>query len=162
MSDPRQRRRLTIALVLAVTLTAAVAGAAPRALEPSKVVVHVIARDYALEAPDTVRAGDVGFELGNRGTQYHELLVGLLRPGATAGDIVAAHQRGVTLRQLSQAYLAEGVSGALLAAPGTRSPAQLIVPLQQGRDYVLLCQLRDSVGKPPHAVLGMFRLLHAR
>ena len=162
MPDPRRRRRLTVPLAFAVTLAATLVGAAPSAPQPPTVVVRVVARDYALEAPDTVRAGDVAFELENRGAQYHELLVGLLRPGATADDIVTAHKRGLTLRQLSQAYLGEDVSGALLAAPSARAPAHLVVPLQRGREYVLLCQLRDSAGKPPHAVLGMFRILYAR
>jgi hypothetical protein len=80
----------------------------------------------------------------------------------TAADIVAAHQRGLNFRQLPTAYLEEAVSGMLFAPPGTKSPATLIVPLMHGRTYVLLCQLRDSIGAPPHAVLGMFRLIHAR
>ena len=124
--------------------------------------VRVIARDYALTAPDSVRAGSVRFEFENQGTRDHELLIGLLRPGTTAADIIAAHQRGVGFRQLPTAYLENAVSGMLFAAPGTRSPATLIVPLISGRAYVLLCQLRDSIGAPSHAVLGMFHLIHAR
>ena len=122
----------------------------------------IVAHDYAFEAPDTLPAGDVSFELENRGAHFHELIVGRLRPGVKAGEIVAAHQRGVILRKLQEAYLAEGAGGALLAQPGTRSPARLVVPLERGQAYVLLCQLRDSVDKPQHATLGMFRILAVR
>ena len=54
------------------------------------------------------------------------------------------------------------MNGALLAGPGELSRAQLIVPLARGKTYVLLCQLRDTLGTPQHAVLGMFRMLHAK
>jgi hypothetical protein len=124
--------------------------------------VQVVARDYAFEAPDTLPSGEVSFELENRGAHDHELVIGRLRPGVTGRDIVAAHQRGLTLRQLPQAYLAEGAAGALLAQPGTRSPARLVVRLERGHAYVLFCQLRDSAGAPQHAVLGMFRLPQVR
>ena len=95
--------------------------------------VQVVARDYAFEAPDTLPAGEVSFELENRGPHDHELIIGRLRPGVTGQDIVAAHQRGVPLRQLPQAYLAEGAAGALLAQPGTRSPAISSCALSGGK-----------------------------
>jgi hypothetical protein len=153
-------RRHALALVLAPAIVATLVGAAR---QPAPRQVHVVARDYAfVTAPDTLPAGDVSFTFENRGAHDHELIVGRLRPGVTAQQIVATHERGITLRQLSQAYLAEGASGALLAQPGTRSPARYVVPLERGQVYVLLCQLRDSAGKPQHPVLGMFRLLHVR
>jgi len=152
-------RRHTVTFALAPVAALAVVTAAD---QPSVRRARVVARDYAFEAPDTLPAGEVGFELENRGARDHELIVGRLRPGATAGDIVAAHQRGIGLRQLQRAYLAEGAGGALLAQPGTRAGARLVVPLARGQAYVLLCQLRDSAGMPQHAALGMFRLLHVR
>jgi hypothetical protein len=135
----------------------------PPGADPSTLAtVRVIARDYALQAPDTLRAGRVEFELRNDGNVAHELIVGLLRPGTTSADIMAAHQRGLTLRQLPSAYLDGVPGGVLLAAPGKTSAATLTVPLASGREYVLLCQLRDTVGGPTHAMLGMFRLLHVK
>lgn len=125
-------------------------------------IVRVVALDYAFQSPDSVAAGSVAFEFENRGQRFHELMVGLLRPGVTASDIASAHQRGINFRQLTDAYLAEGVSGMLFAEAGELSPAQLVVPLARGKTYVLLCQLRDSLGKPQHVQLGMFRLLHAK
>jgi hypothetical protein len=126
------------------------------------VTVHVVARDYALQAPDSLGAGRVEFDLKNEGQKTHELIVGLARPGTTSADIVAAHQRGLTLRQLTGAYLDGLPGGALFAAPGTASAATLTVSLASGRDYVLLCQLRDTVGASTHAMLGMFHLVHVK
>lgn len=124
--------------------------------------VRVVARDYALQGPDTLRAGRVEFELQNEGSKVHELIVGLVRPGTTVADIMAAHQRGLTLRQLPTAYLDGIAGGALFASPGASSPATLTVSLLSGREYVLLCQLRDSVGASTHAMLGMFHLVHVK
>lgn len=44
--------------------------------------IHVIATDYALLAPDSSPAGAMQFTLENRRRQVHELIIGLLRPGA--------------------------------------------------------------------------------
>jgi hypothetical protein len=152
-------RRHSVALALAAGAAVALVGAAR---QPAPQRVRVAARDYAFEAPDTLRSGEVSFEFENRGAHDHELIIGRLRPGATAGDVVAAHQRGMSLRQLDRAYLAESAGGALLAQPGKGAGARLVVPLARGQTYVLLCQLRDSAGMPQHAVLGMFRFLHVR
>lgn len=124
--------------------------------------VRVVARDYALQGPDTLRAGRVEFELQNEGSRVHELIVALVRPGTTVSDIAAAHQRGLTLRQLPTAYLDGIAGGALFASPGASSPATLTVSLLSGREYVLLCQLRDTVGASSHAMLGMFHLVHVK
>ncbi|AHG93245.1 hypothetical protein J421_5710 (plasmid) [Gemmatirosa kalamazoonensis] len=153
-------RRHALALTLAPAGALAFLAAAYAPTAPHR--VRVVARDYAFEAADTVPGGDVSFELENRGAHFHELIVGHLRPGATGQDIVAAHQRGVTLRQLQEAYLADAAGGALLAQAGTRSPARLVMTLARGQAYVLLCQLRDTGTAPQHAVLGMFHLVHVR
>ena len=135
---------------------------AAREHRSSVVTVRVIARDYALQGPATLGAGLVEFALQNEGRRDHELIVGLLRPGMTAADIMAAHQRGTPLRQLPKAYLDGMPGGVLLASPGTPAAATLTVSLVSGREYVLLCQLRDSVGAPAHAMLGMFHLVHVK
>ena len=99
------------------------------------------------------------FTLENRGAKDHELFIGLLRPGATASQVAAAHQQGIGFRQLPKIYLDGAASVALIASPGTTSPARVTLDLLPGRSYVLFCQLRDSVGAPQHAALGMFRVL---
>lgn len=140
---------LAAALVVAGTWTP---GGQPR-------VIHVIANEYAYIAPEVTRAGPTTFTLENRGTKFHELLIGLLRPGASAAQIVATHQQGIGFRQLSQFYLDGDADAALFASPGKTSAARVTVDLLAGRSYVLLCQLRDSTGAVQHAALGMFRIL---
>jgi hypothetical protein len=135
---------------------------AVRESSSSLVTVRVIARDFALQGPDTLGAGRVEFELRNEGRKEHELVVGLLRPNTTTADIIAAHRRGLTLRQLPNAYLDGMPGGALLASPGTMSSATLTVALARGRDYLLLCQFRDTIGAPSHALLGMFHVVHVK
>lgn len=125
-------------------------------------VVHVTAQDFSFIAPDSIRGGQLVLEFENRGQRDHELIVGLLRPGTTGADIIATHQKGLTFRKLQDAYLDGAAVGMLYAAPGTRSPARLTVPTIAGRSYILLCQLRDSVGAQSHALLGMFKVLNVR
>ncbi len=146
--------------MLALASLAFGAGDARELRPPTR--VQVVALDYALQAPDSVPAGVAEFEFDNRGAKEHELLIGLLRPGMRAADIVAAHQRGLNFRQVPGVYLEGAMSGMLFAAPKTRSPATLAMPLTAGRDYLLLCQLRESAGATPHALLGMFHVIHVR
>jgi hypothetical protein len=153
MTIPSFRRAGPLSLVAAFLIV----GAWPSATPPR--VIHLIANEYAFIAPEVTRAGPTTFTLENRGAKFHEVLVGLLRPGAGAAEIVAAHKQGVGFRQLAQYYLDGDASGALFAGPGKTSAAGLTIDLQRGRSYVLVCQLRDSVGAVQHASLGMFRIL---
>ncbi|MEP6494331.1 MAG: hypothetical protein ABJF01_16730 [bacterium] len=146
--------------MLAAASLALGAGYAPGRRPPTR--VPVVALDYALQAPDSMPAGIAEFAFDNRGAKEHELLIGLLRPGMGATEITAAHQRGLNFRQVPGVYLEGAMSGMLFAAPKTRSPATLALPLRAGRDYILLCQLRDSLGATPHALLGMFHVIHVR
>jgi len=124
--------------------------------------IHVVAHDYALVGPDSVRAGSTRFSLENRGRVVHELLLGLLQRGKSARDIVEAAKANVRIRDLSQHYLEGPPFGAQFAWPGATSPAQVTVKLQAGRDYALICSLRDTTTAPQHAALGMVRVLHVR
>jgi hypothetical protein len=137
---------------LALFATAWRPAAAPR-------VIHIVANEYAFIAPEVTPAGPTTFTLENRGMKFHEVLIGLMRPGAGPAQVVAAHQQGAGFRVLSQYYLEGDAGGAIFASPGNTSIVSLTVDLQRGRSYVLLCQLRDSVGAMQHAALGMFRIL---
>jgi hypothetical protein len=136
-------------------ISIASSGAAPS-------TVPVIAHDYAFAAPDTVAAGLTSFSLENRGTRQHEMLIGLLRPGVNASQIIAAAQRGTNFRLLPEVYLDGAMHGGLFAWPGSTSPAHLTLSLIRGRSYVLLCTFRDSTTGPQHAALGMFHLIQVR
>lgn len=127
-------------------------GAAPR-------VIHLVANEYAFIAPESTPAGLTTFTLENQGSKFHEVLVGLLRPGAGGADIIATHKQGVGFRQLGQFYLEGDPSGALFASPGRTSAGSLTLDLRRGRSYVLVCQLRDSTGAVQHVMLGMFRIV---
>jgi hypothetical protein len=124
--------------------------------------VRVIATDYALQAPDSIGPGTTEFVLQNRGRVVHELVVGLLRPGAGLAQMVEAAQRNARLRDLGSLYLDGPPFGALMSWPGATSPSRFKVDLQSGRDYALLCQLRDTTTSPQHTALGMVHVLHVR
>lgn len=145
----RLRQSVVIALLIG---TACAVPPAPRA-------IHVVANDYAFATPETTPAGPTTFTLENRGAKFHEMFIGLLKPGATAAQIAATHQQGIGFRQLPGEYLEGDVTVALFASPGAVSPARVTVDLLGGRSYVVFCQLRDSLGAPQHAALGMFRVL---
>jgi len=128
---------------------------------PSR-TVRVIATDYALQAPDTVGPGTTEFVLQNRGRVVHELIIGLLRPGAGLAEMVAAGQHNARFRDLGSYYLDGPPFGAVMAWPGVTSPSRLVTDLQAGHDYALLCQLRDTTTSPQHTMLGMVHVLHVR
>ncbi len=125
-------------------------------------VVPVVATDYALQAPDSVRSGAVQFAFENRGRVPHELAVGLLRPGAGMPEMLTAAQQGLRLRDAPGQYLEGAPFGVVFAWPGKTSPARLRVELQRGQRYALLCTLRDSATMPEHAALGMVRVLDVK
>ena len=124
--------------------------------------LRVIATDYALQAPDSADPGTTTFTLQNRGRLVHELVIGLLRPGAGARQMVEAAQHNARLRDLGNLYLAGPPFGALMSWPGVTSSGRFTLDLRSGRDYALLCQLRDSTQAPQHSALGMVRVLHVR
>ena len=110
--------------------------------------------DYALTAPDTVNAGPSAFRFENRGVKQHEIAVVLARPGTDAAQIVAAAQAGLPAPRLAEAYSDGAPLGALFVAPGKLSRAALTTSLERGRNYVVVCTLRDAPTMPQHAVLG--------
>ncbi len=124
--------------------------------------IRVVASDYALQAPDSVASGPTHFTLENRGKVVHELVIGLLQRGKGAREIVEAAQANARLRDLPAHYLEGPPFGAQFAWPGATSPARVTVELQGGREYALICTLRDTMTAPQHASLGMLRVLHVR
>jgi len=122
-------------------------------------VVRVVTTDYALQAPDSVRAGATQFVVENRGQVPHEMVIGLLRQGMGLREMVAAAREDVRLRVLSDRYLDGPPYGALFAWPGATSAGRMTVDLQKGQRYAILCTLRDSIKAPQHAALGMVRVL---
>ena len=124
--------------------------------------IRIVGRDYALAGPDTVGGGLAAFYFENRGAKQHEIAVVLARPGTTAAQIVAAAKSGLPAPKLGAAYSDGPPLGALFAAPGHTNQAALVSSLERGRDYVIVCTLRDDPSMPEHAELGMFHVLHVR
>ena len=118
--------------------------------------VTVTAHDYAFTSPDTLQAGPTVLGLQNRGRVRHEMVMLWLKEGRTLSDYVKAG----TIEE--RRALQGGVVGLVVAWPGEPAPGRILADLQKGRDYVLICTLQDAPDKPPHARLGMVRMLHVR
>jgi len=93
---------------------------------------------------------------------HNARMLGLLRPGAGVAQMIEAARHGARLRDLGDYHLDGPPFGAVLTWPGATSAARLTVDLRSGRDYALLCQLRDSAQAPQHSALGMVRVVHVR
>ena len=118
--------------------------------------VLVGAMDYAYDAPDSLAAGMVAFGLENRGTVAHELIVVGLRPDADVAEILRRDRADSTWR-----HLREPPSGILTADSGVRTPGSLLVSLERGKRYLLLCNFQDSDTARAHLHLGMFKVVKA-
>lgn len=115
---------------------------------------EIEAVDYAYRAPAVVDPGLVAFRFTNHGKVAHEVQIFRFRPGTTA--------------ELANGYLQTGsvpdsaadASGSvLIASAGLTAPERVLVQAVPGELYALMCQFRDSAGKPQHASLGMVALV---
>lgn len=151
------------ALAMSISLGAFASGNSHRggALAGAKNIL-VVASDYALAAPDTISAGAITLRLENRGDKMHEVVLALVRGRADAATIMAAAQAKVPTVRLGEAYADGPPLGAVFAAPHATSHATLTARVERGRDYVLVCTLRDVPDAPQHAALGMFHVIHVR
>lgn len=118
--------------------------------------ITVIGHDYAFDVPDTVKTGTILFSLQNKGTVRHEVVVVLLKKDRTWSDYLKAK----TPEERRTLY--DELIGLILAEPGQPAPGQLLAKLQKGRDYLVVCNLRDTPDKPPHSQLGMIATLHVK
>ena len=57
---------------------------------PSATTITVTANEFALQAPDTVSAGPVTFNLQNDGKEFHHVWIARLEGGRTMADLEAA------------------------------------------------------------------------
>ena len=158
--DGRRTGRAAVCSIVAMLLSwSDVASAQAKSRQQA---VRVVGTDYAFAAPDTVAAGPTAFHFENRGAKQHEIAVVLAHAGTTAAQIVAAAKGGLPAPKLAEAYGDGPPLGALFVAPGHASQAALVSSLIRGRDYVIVCTLRDNPSMPEHAELGMFHVIHVR
>lgn len=149
-----KRAAASYALLLAASLLTA---GAPRTQAPSLRHVTITASDYAFIVPADVPAGLTAFHFVNRGTVAHEVQFFRFNRGLAS---TAAR------RYLVQGHVPDSVAdrsgSVLIAAPGDSVREALLVELRRGERYALLCQFRDSAGKPRHSQLGMVGLIEVR
>lgn len=141
-------RVLSLCVILATLATSACAAAKA----PNTVVVQ--ANEYAFTAPDSLPAGATAFGLANEGKVAHEVIVVRLRPNADVQEILRLDRADSTWSALRDAP-----SGILTAEPGVTTPGQLLVILQAGERYLLVCNFQDAETAPAHLHLGMFKLV---
>ena len=147
----RAVRRLAAAAAACGALAATGDARADTASPAAQARVAVVGDDSAfVRFPSTIAAGPTLFSFENRGRVRHEMALALLQPGLTVQQVLergpgAASSRAVT----------ERVVGILIARPGESGGGQLLVELQAGRRYIVICNLKDAPESQPHSALGM-------
>jgi hypothetical protein len=146
---------LALAMLLAGSAAAQVsaATAARQAAAPAEknVMINVVARDYAFDAPVTVNAGLITFHLKNEGVDVHHLVV-----------IELANRHSI--KEFFDAMRDKGVAPSWTktvgATPtiGKNGDAYVSVRLDAGR-YILACLIPASDGRS-HVAKGMYQLIN--
>lgn len=113
--------------------------------------VTFVGSDYAFQGPDTVAAGPTIFRFKNAGSVAHELSLSVLRPGVTGQQAFAAEMKGADVDSIYES------DGLLFVPAGDQLDMGLLVDLEPGRQYVLICALESGPRKTVHAQLGMFK-----
>ena len=151
----RSRNAVRHVFLVAGTMAVLAVGCRAAAVEqgPQQTVL-VSAMDYAFAAPDSLQAGAVAFGLENRGTVSHELIVVGMRPDADVAELLRRDLADSTWR-----HLLDAPSGILTADSGVRTPGSLLVNLERGKRYLLVCNFQDSASAPTHMHLGMLKVV---
>jgi ribosomal protein L12E/L44/L45/RPP1/RPP2 len=111
----------------------------------------IVATDFAFDAPDSVPAGKVEFQLENAGKQPHVAIFVELLKGKKVDDVVNyIEENGLRGRPPSWARLVRKAEG--FAKPGnTTTFSGTFTP----GTYAMLCPAPDKETKKAHAELGM-------
>lgn len=127
-------------------------GCAPRA--PRQ--VQIVATDYAFQAPATLPAGPVEFQLVNRGRVNHEVQLFRWKAGI-------APDSALRLTTMDGDSVPDGARDSaaviLIAPPGAGTPTEAHLDLVAGEVWALRCNFRDSTAAPRHRTLGMVAVL---
>ena len=116
--------------------------------------VTITGRDFELQAPDTLEAGELTLRFTNAGQDIHEVIFARLPDGPDVSD-----------EEIVAAFMEEGpppfeglpkfVGGVQAITPGASQLATLTLDASR---YVLLCGIPNEEGIP-HLALGMIRQL---
>lgn len=149
----------TFASVFAALLASAVAGQSARAQGAEKPrEIEVVATDYAfLPLPPTISAGPTIFSFVNQGKVRHELSIARLKPGVSLDDFLKTGPDAPKRRDMVERSV-----GILIAGPGKAPDGRLLVSLQKGANYVVVCNLKDTPEAPAHLTFGMYTAFTAR
>ena len=150
---------VALAGAFAIALHATAEAQRPASWAAQPVGVTVVGADYAFtELPTTLRPGPTLFAFENHGTKRHEMSILLLKSGVAVESLMGA----VDHPAVSSRAVSDSIVGLLLARPGEHSGGELYVNLVAGRDYVVICTLRDTPDARPHADLGMIGVIRVR
>lgn len=123
--------------------------------------ILVVGTDYGYEAPEVVKAGWNVITFVNEGVVRHEMLVFPLNEGIGAAELRKAQESNVPWASVRDTYSTGRILG-MLAVPGEEASAgKLLVNLERGRSYALICNFKDAESAPTHFVLGMHKVIRA-
>ncbi len=144
--------RCVASLLLAALRLITHPSAAPAQTLPS---ISVVGLDYAYQGPATASPGLTTFAFENRGAVRHEMILLRLNAGVALDSLLRIPQ-GPARSALSE------LVGILIAGPGRSPLGRLLVDLEPGRTYALVCNFQDAPDKPRHAALGMVAALQVK
>ncbi len=134
-------------MVIVTLLVGGLAGSGGQAEAHPAITIR--ARDYAFDAPATIRAGFVALDFVNAGSEPHHAQVARLNDGVTQPQFQEALKKGPE----AALPLVTLVGGPGIVAPGGRQRVSL--DLGPGR-YLLACFVESPDGTP-HLAKGMIR-----
>jgi hypothetical protein len=140
----------------AIILTVALGTQCRPVPAPSVNEVDVRATDYTFAVAESLPAGPTAFGLINEGKVPHEVVVVGMQDGASLDEIVRRDRADSTWR-----HLRFPPSGLLTADPGITTPGRLLVTLEAGKRYLLLCNFQDTDSSAVHMHMGMVRVVRA-
>lgn len=127
--------------------TAATTGAAAAPATPPPHPVAVAAREYALQAPDTIPAGWVAFRMTNQGSEVHYGHIVQLDSGRTPQDLVEGYLAAIRSSGPRPAWVKRFGGPGGTAPGGTSNATQFLEP----GSYVWICPVEDQQGHPHFA-----------
>jgi hypothetical protein len=139
----RRSSRFAVALLLAV----------PSAAGAQRFVdITIKANDYAyISTPTSLGAGLTAFSFENQGTVRHEMILIRPKPGIRPDSVARAWGAGAPPQETTEAP-----DGVLIALAGNKASGRLLVNLERGKTYLIMCNFRDKPDQPRHTALGMY------
>jgi len=149
----RAAARSLVAVAALSPLAAARIAPRPAALREVTIEAH----EYAFVVPATVPAGLTAFRFVNRGAKTHEVQFFRFNRG-----IDARTARGYLGATDVPDSVADSSGSVLIAGPGASARERILVQLERGELYALVCAFRDAPGQPRHQTMGMVGLVEVR